>query len=106
MVLACDEFFFLSDSFFISHQRPSLELEILEKRMLLEQGRSIHFSSSLVAYLLSSQFLKVLAPIIDWSSVIHDSSYVYETLIKPSPTLTAQVCSWGFFPRFKSFFQY
>ena len=83
--------FFALDSFFISHQRPSSQLELLERQTLLQENRRIPFTSSLVSYFLANQYIKVFAPILDWSSIIDQNSFVYNTLIKPSATLTAQV---------------
>ena len=83
--------FFVLDSFFISHQRPSSQLELLERQTLLEENRRIPFTSSLVSYFLANQYVKVFAPILDWSSITDQNSFVYNTLIKPSPILTAQV---------------
>ena len=74
-----------TDSIFLSHQRPSTQLELLEKRILLLNKKTIPYDRSTVAHFLATQFLGCVGPILDWSSIINDDSYIYKTILRDSP---------------------
>ena len=48
------------DSLYISYQRPVTALERLEKEILYQRNESIPYANSLVAYLLSSAYIKAI----------------------------------------------
>ena len=48
------------DSLYISYQRPVTALERLEKKILYQRNESIPYANSLVAYLLSSAYIKAI----------------------------------------------
>ena len=80
-----------TDSYFLSTQREENTLETMEKQELLTQGMQIPFETSLTAFLDATAFTKTFGRIIDWSSIIHDDSVVYNTIVRPSPSVSAQV---------------
>lgn len=63
----------------------------MEKRLLIQQQRSIPYEKSLVATVLANQFLRSLAPVLDWSSIAVPSSFVYNSIIRDSPSVSAMV---------------
>ena len=79
-----------SDSFFISNQRPSSTLEILEKTQLLKNGQSIPFYQSLPSYLLARHFIRSMGEILDWSSILGEQSFIFKSFIEPNASLVAQ----------------
>ena len=81
----------LGFSDFLSTQREENTLETMEKQELLTQGMQIPFETSLTAFLDATAFTKTFGRIIDWSSIIHDDSVVYNTIVRPSPSVSAQV---------------
>ena len=80
-----------TDSYFVSNQRMENELEQIEKQELLETDIQVPYESTMTAYLNATAFIKATSGILDWSSLAHEESYVYNTLIRPSETVTAQV---------------
>ena len=80
-----------TDSLFLSHQRPSTQLELLEKKCLRETNAEIPYHRSLVAYMLTNQFIRTMAPILDWSSIFNPNSFVLRNLLEQSDATSAQI---------------
>ena len=67
-------------------------MEQIERRLLSQKGEQITFSESLTGYILATQYLKVLGPLLDWSSIDgEDDSFITCPFINKCPSLRSKV---------------
>ena len=75
----------------MSLQRTPTNLEKIEKKILERDNTTIPYHESLTAYLLAKQYIKVLGPILDFSSINNSESYVKKAFLDQCTALTRQV---------------